>query len=98
MPNGLFDANLHWYDQTTVYDRLNQRGISWKIYYGDVPLSFILVNQLRLENVVCHHKMVEFFEDVAGPPERFPSYSFIEPTYLPPGVNDDHPPHDVMEG
>ena len=25
MPNGILDSNLHWYDQTTLYDRLNEK-------------------------------------------------------------------------
>jgi phospholipase C len=42
MPEGGLDAalnpSLFWnYDQDTIYDRLNDRGISWKIYSGDIP-------------------------------------------------------------
>src|ERR1700676_1586041 len=46
MPEGILDANLHWYNQTTLYDRLNEKKIDWRIYYGDVPQSLILVHQL----------------------------------------------------
>ena len=46
MPEGILDANLHWYDQTTLYDRLNEKRIDWRIYYGDIPQSLILVHQL----------------------------------------------------
>ena len=42
MPQGVWHPNLHIYDQVTVYDRLEERGISWKIYYGDVPQSLVL--------------------------------------------------------
>ena len=98
MPGGILNANLHWYDQTTVYDRLNQKNISWKIYYGDIPQSLILVHQLEPQNSSRYHGMAEFFEDAAGPETNFPAYSFIEPAYYQPGANDDHPPHDVMDG
>jgi phospholipase C len=66
MPEGILDANLHWYDQTTLYDRLNEKGISWRIYYGDVPQSLILVHQLEPENALRYSKLVKFFQDAAG--------------------------------
>jgi phospholipase C len=39
MPEGVMNANLHWYNQTTLYDRLNEKNVSWKIYFGDVAQS-----------------------------------------------------------
>jgi phospholipase C len=98
MPQGILDANLHWYDQTTLYDRLNENGIDWRIYYGDIPQSLILVHQLEPENARNYVKMTKFFQDVAGDPKVFPPYCFIEPPYYQPGAADDHPPHDVLEG
>ena len=99
MPNGILDANLHWYDQITLYDRLNERGRAWNIYYGDVPQSLILVNQLEPHNAVRYKKMIHFYQDVAQHPKTpFPDYVFIEPSYYEPGANDDHPTHDVAAG
>jgi phospholipase C len=98
MPSGIMDLNLHWYDQITVFDRLNEKGISWKVYYGDFPLSLVLVNQRTSENRARHRLMTEFFADAAGDPANFPAFSWIEPSYLNPGANDDHPPHDVLAG
>lgn len=45
MPNGIMSLNLHWYDQPTVFDRLNEKKKDWKVYFGDTPLSFLLVHQ-----------------------------------------------------
>jgi phospholipase C len=98
MPNGILDANLHWYDQVTLYDRLNQAQKRWAIYYGDIPQSLILVHQLEPQNACKYRQMTRFFEDAAGPTDAFPEYSFIEPTYYQPGANDDHPTHDIMDG
>jgi len=98
MPEGLLDANLHWYDQTTLYDRLNERNVSWRIYYGDIPQSLMLVHQMEPENVRNYCKMRQFYMDAAGDETKFPSYCFIEPAYYQPGANDDHPPHDMAEG
>jgi phospholipase C len=97
MPNGIIDANWHWYDQTTLYDRLNQSGISWRIYYGDIPQSLVLAHQLEPHNAAHYHRMAQFHIDSANE-SAFPQYAFIEPTYYAPGANDDHPPHDVRAG
>jgi phospholipase C len=98
MPEGVMNANLHWYNQTTLYDRLNEKKISWKIYFGDIPQSWILVNQLAPRNMINYHHMQRFYEHAAALEKDFPAYAFIEPTYNPPGANDDHPSHNVLEG
>lgn len=99
MPNGILDANLHWYNQPTIYDRLNERGRSWNIYYGDIPQSLMLVNQLEPHNACRYKKMLHFYQDVASHPDTtFPDYCFIEPSYYEPGANDDHPTHDIAAG
>src|SRR5262249_7095519 len=87
-----------WYSQITIFDRLNEVGKDWRVYFGDFPLSFLLVNQWKPENVARHHHMREFFVDVRGPAEKFPSFAFIEHQYFSPGANDDHPPHDIHSG
>jgi phospholipase C len=96
MPQGPFDLSRHRYDQDTLYDRLNTRGIAWKIYYGDFPQSMLLEHQWRPQNAKRYRPMEEFYRDAAGPDYKFPSYCFIEPRYYAPQQNDDHPPHDVM--
>jgi phospholipase C len=97
MPSGIMDLNLHWYDQPTVFDRLNQEQIDWKVYFGDIPVSMILVDQWEPENAVRHRPMLEFYADVADASE-FPEFAWIEPAYLPPRANDYHPPHDIFDG
>lgn len=98
MPDSVFNLNWHWYDQATLYDRLNAAGISWRIYYGDVPQSLVLVHQLEPENAIKYRKFQNFFGDAAGDEDKFPRFCFIEPAYNHPGANDDHPPYDVMSG
>jgi phospholipase C len=98
MPDSVFNLNWHWYDQATLYDRLNAQKISWRIYYGDVPQSLVLVHQLDPGNAFRYRKFQNFFADAAGEEENFPQFSFIEPAYNHPGANDDHPPYDVMSG
>lgn len=96
MPNGMHDPNIHFWDQTTVYDRLSEKGISWKIYYHDFPHSLLLVHQL--EHPFSYSRMEGFFQDAKCPASKFPQYSFIEPAYFEPEENDQHPPTSVTKG
>lgn len=96
MPAGVMDLNLHWYDQITLFDRLDERSVDWRVYFGDIPLSLLLVNQWQPRNLDRHKSMAQFFKDVAGDPRQFPHYAFIEPAYLDPGADDGHPPHDAL--
>jgi phospholipase C len=101
MPEGVSDSILHpglytGYDQDTIYDRLNEQGIPWRIYHGDIPQSLVLSHQRTVQNAKCYEFMRAFFSDVAGEEADFPAYSFIEPSYYSPGQNDDHPPHTTL--
>ncbi len=101
MPNGIMDLNFHWYDQATIFDRLNEKAISWKVYFGDFPLSLLFPHQWEADNAARYRPMTEFFRDVARfgndrkPEEGLPQFSFIEPSYCDPNANDAHPPHDM---
>jgi phospholipase C len=101
MPQDLTDSLRHpglyfGYDQTTIYDRLNERGVSWRIYHGDIPQSLVLTHQRRVENARRYELMDVFLSDAGGQEERFPAFCFIEPCYYWPGQNDDHPPHTTL--
>jgi phospholipase C len=97
MPEGVFDPNIHWYDQTTIYDLLEDSGKPWRIYYGDFAQSQLLVHQWQYQD---HYSgLDDFADDVRKTAEEdFPAYCFIEPRYFLDGENDQHPPHDVMRG
>jgi len=96
MPVGIFDPNWHFYDQPTVYDRLSEKGISWKIYHDGEAQTLVMVDQLS--HVTHYHDMDSFFEDTQKSEDTFPQYVFIEPCYSGKGQNDQHPPTDVMRG
>ena len=83
------------YSQDTLYDRLNAKRKSWRIYFGDIPQTFVLPNQLRPENIVNYVAMEHFSKD-AQDEASFPEYCFIEPSYCLQNSNDDHPPHNTM--
>ena len=95
--DGLRHPSLYFgYDQDTIYDRLSERGISWRIYHGDVPQSLVLAHQRTVGNAMHYERMAVFFNDVRGQEGHFPAYSFIEPSYYWPEQNDDHPPHTTV--
>ena len=96
MPSGIFDGGWHLYDQTTLYDRLCDRNISWKIYHDGTPQSLVMIHQLG--HCTHYHEMDTFFEDAAGDARDFPQYAFIEPCYSGKAQNDQHPPSDIMRG
>lgn len=100
MPSGVFDPNFHLYDQTTLYDHLNEQKISWKIYHQGEAQTMVLVHQLEPENVVRYYDLERFFDDTgsAALPNALPQFSFIEPCYSGTGQNDQHPPSDIMKG
>lgn len=96
MPNGVFDPNWHCYDQTTLYDRLCEKNITWRIYHQGEAQSLVLLHQLL--HATHYRDMQDFYDDARSDPEQFPQYVFIEPCYSGPGQNDQHPPSDIMKG
>jgi phospholipase C len=98
--DGEHQADLEgWFQQkqVTLFDRLSEQSISWKIYYHDIPQSLCLVNQRRPENTARYVPFEHLVPDAAGPEVDFPAFCFIEPDYNGVQENDDHPPHDVMK-
>ena len=93
-PRSLFTSQLHLFTERTLYDELSDAGVKWRIYYGDVPQSLVMVHQFgHLGN---YRNFKHWREDIAA--GDLPAYTFIEPTYFGPNQNDQHPPHDVMRG
>jgi phospholipase C len=94
MPEGTFNPHLHWYDQRTLYDELDDANVDWRIYHGDFPQSLLMVHQW--DKLDHYRKFDQWAADAeAG---NLPPYVFIEPTYFGTKENDQHPPQDVMRG
>ena len=97
MPESIGDTDLYLhYDQATIFDRLYEKGVSWRVYFGDVPNSLVLRHQQQPHNALHYRLMHSFFDDVQGPANAFPSFSFVEPNYFKGEQNDDHPSHSTM--
>ncbi len=94
-------ASQFWgsqYRMRTIYEELMEHGHTWKIYFDDHPQSFALRNLHPFAaDLFC--RMEVFATDVQN--ATLPNYCFIEPQYF--GVlgnpaNDQHPPHNLLEG
>lgn len=99
LPGNIADKKLdgnfdQW--QHTVFDRLNEANISWKVYYHDFPTSLLLKHQLRSESLAQYRHIEDFYVDLEGP-NQLPSFSLIEPRYFGRDRNDGHPLHNVMK-
>jgi len=60
----------------TIFDRLNEHGISWKDYYADLP-TCALFEPVYLNNRTKAVHMTEFFADAAS--GSLPAFSLVDP-------------------
>ncbi len=84
-------------DQDTIFDPITEKGVHWKVYFHDIPQSWVLSQQRKPHNAARYFYVREFFADARGAAEEFPSFCFIEPDFMGINENDDHPPHDIMK-
>lgn len=83
-------------DQVTIFDRLSEKGISWKAYFHDIPQSVCLAHQRRPENLARYFFVEQFYRDTRGSEAAFPAFSLVEPDYCGRDENDGHPPFDIF--
>jgi phospholipase C len=98
MPTGIFEPNLHAYAQPSVFRRLGEAERSHRIYFGDFPLALLLKDRRSVGAARHFARLDRFVADAKRDESDFPELAFLEPDYLGPGANDDHPPHDVRRG
>lgn len=99
MPTRQTPQDMRIYFQETIYDRLSDANISWKIFHDGIPQSIVLTRLLtRYLSWRGYAGMDQFYALAKGPPEDFPEFSFIEPRYLGATENDQHPPANVHQG
>jgi phospholipase C len=100
MPDdGTHKADLAGYfqqTQVTLFDRLNEKAVHWKVYFHDIPQTCVLDEQRKPHNVARYFYIDQFYKDARGLESDFPEYCLIEPDFMGYGQNDDHPPHDIM--
>jgi len=86
------------YDQRSIFDLLEDKGIPWRIYFHDFPQSWLLHRQLLQRRKFDNYRPLSdtegnnlFEADLKNEGANFPRFCFIEPQYFEPGQNDDHP-------
>jgi hypothetical protein len=60
MPSGAGNLDPKVYfqqSQTTLFDLLDARNISWNVFYYDIPSSLVMPHQRRPQNVANYRKM-----------------------------------------
>jgi phospholipase C len=75
----------------TIFHRLNDAGIPWRYYFGDLP--FVPLFKDADPNNYSSFYDVAFLDDAAH--GALPPVVFIDPTFA---RNDDHPPHHPVFG
>ena len=94
--------NGYKFDNGTIYDCLDDEGISWTIYSGDTFPQALAISGMTVHAVEGRFKDFEDFSGDVNNPDYSTSYTFIEPDYhvLADFVcgNSQHPKDDVTRG
>ena len=91
---------VHGFPQKTIFDSVEESGLSYGIYYQNIPATLFFKNLRRLKSVRNFHKFELAFERDAKQ-GKLPNYVVIEQRYFDISTapaNDDHPSHDVYQG
>jgi len=89
---------LNSYDMPTIFESLSAKGLTWRNYYDDFSLSWLL-NRLTTDEMKVNFASFKSFLNDAKK-GALPNFAFIEPKYTSMfgAANDQHPPHDVRNG
>jgi phospholipase C len=98
MEGGGYNKWLEAYEGTTIFNRLEEAGKTWRVYY-DADQLVSLTGLLHAPHIEKYWKsnfrgMEQFHQDAAD--GSLPDYAFIEPRMVF-NHNDMHPPHRVPE-
>ncbi|MEN8130646.1 MAG: alkaline phosphatase family protein [Pseudomonadota bacterium] len=83
----------------TIFDVLAEQDIRWAVYQDAAVVGTLLSAQFWTihQKLKWHaYHLGDLKHQLAQ--TRAPQYIFIEPSYVPPFANDQHPPHSVAEG
>jgi phospholipase C len=69
--------------QDLIYDWLNQRGISWRVYHQGIPFFTMMLKWVPEILLTDHFRNFDDLENdlMNTPPDELPQVLFIEPTY-----------------
>ena len=88
------------YPQKTVFESLHESGLSFGIYYQNIPSTLFYRNLRKLKYIPrFHHYGLKFKRHARK--KKLPNLAVIEPRYFDLNLfpaNDDHPAHDLSNG
>jgi len=87
MTNAFPAQGFNW---PTIYNRLDDKGVAWAYYFGDIPVVSV-IDGLQTEGRV--KRFEDFFDDAAA--GTLPPVVYIDPAFA---GNDDHPPKHTFLG
>lgn len=88
------------FPQKTIFDSIEESGLTYGIYYQNIPATLFFRNLRRLKSVKNFHKFELSFKRHAKE-GKLPNYVVLEQRYFDlrtSPANDDHPSHDVYQG
>ncbi|KAK7301765.1 hypothetical protein RJT34_12639 [Clitoria ternatea] len=88
------------FPQKTIFDSLNENGLTFGIYYQNIPATLFFKSLRKLKNAVKFHEYGLKFKRHAEK-GKLPNYVVVEQRYFDLEImpaNDDHPSHDVAVG
>jgi phospholipase C len=78
----------------TIFDSLNQHGITWKDYFSNLPSAGVWLPLLSKPSIATNLENIgAFFTDAAA--GRLPQFSFVEPNY---SQSSEENPQDIQYG
>ena len=78
----------------TIFDRLNEHGISWHDYYSDLPGIAVIPQSVTGTNEAHITKGVSHFITAAAA-GKLPALSFVDPNF---GIQSEEDPQDIRQG
>ena len=91
---------IHGFPQKTIFDSLDENGLSFGIYYQNIPATLFFKSLRKLKFLTKFHNYALKFR-LHARLGRLPNYVVVEQRYFDVKAfpaNDDHPSHDVARG
>jgi phospholipase C len=86
--DGRINNQLVAFTRDSIFDRLDDAGVSHKIYASQLAFGLLLGQQ--------QHTLAEFFADAAA--GTLPQVSYVDPAFFGEEQNDEHPPSNPQRG
>ncbi|KAL6967663.1 NPC intracellular cholesterol transporter 1, variant 2 [Sarracenia purpurea var. burkii] len=91
---------IHGFPQKTIFDSLDEDGLTFGIYYQNIPATLFFKSLRKLKHVTKFHNYKLKFK-LHAKKGKLPNYAVVEQRYFDVNLlpaNDDHPSHDVAIG